>query len=42
VDWFCFWLLGEHDEDPKKRGQYERWLEMRDMQSRENGPDANP
>ena len=41
VDWFCFWLLGEQDEDPKKREQYERWLAMRNIRSRENEYDPN-
>ena len=36
VDWFCFWLKGEKDEDPEKREEYERWLEMRERQFRDN------
>ena len=29
VDWFCFWLKGEEDPDPKKIEQYVRWRELR-------------
>jgi hypothetical protein len=29
VDWFCFWLKGEEDPDPKKTNQYVRWRELR-------------
>jgi hypothetical protein len=29
VDWFRFWLKGEEDHDPLKRGQYQRWEELR-------------
>jgi hypothetical protein len=29
VDWFCFWLRNEEDQNPKKREQYERWRELR-------------
>jgi hypothetical protein len=29
VDWFCFWLKGEEDDDPAKREQYARWRELR-------------
>ena len=29
VDWFCFWLKGEEDPDPKKTEQYVRWRELR-------------
>jgi dipeptidyl aminopeptidase/acylaminoacyl peptidase len=29
VDWFCFWLKDEEDQDPGKLEQYERWREMR-------------
>ena len=36
VDWFCFWLKGEKEEGPEKREQYERWLEMRERQFRDN------
>ena len=32
VDWFCFWLKGEADPDPRKREQYERWRKWRDSQ----------
>jgi dipeptidyl aminopeptidase/acylaminoacyl peptidase len=28
VDWFCFWLKGEVDPDPRKQDQYMRWTEM--------------
>ncbi len=31
VDWFCFWLKGEEDPDPKKREQYARWGAMRHL-----------
>lgn len=34
VDWFCFWLKGEVDGDPRKHEQYERWKEMRERQNR--------
>jgi hypothetical protein len=34
VDWFCFWLKGEEDPDPTKAEQYERWRELRSLQSR--------
>jgi len=34
VDWFCFWLKGEMDDDPQKRPQYERWQEMVEQQKR--------
>jgi dipeptidyl aminopeptidase/acylaminoacyl peptidase len=30
VDWFCFWLLGQEDDDPRKHAQYDRWRAMRD------------
>ncbi len=30
VDWFCFWLKKEEDEDPTKAGEYTRWRELRD------------
>jgi dipeptidyl aminopeptidase/acylaminoacyl peptidase len=30
VDWFCFWLMGQEDADPRKHAQYERWRAMRD------------
>jgi dipeptidyl aminopeptidase/acylaminoacyl peptidase len=29
VDWFCFWLKGEEDADPRKRAQFERWRRLR-------------
>jgi dipeptidyl aminopeptidase/acylaminoacyl peptidase len=29
VDWFCFWLKGEEDPNPKKAGQYARWRKFR-------------
>lgn len=29
VDWMRFWLLGQTDDDPRKRDQYRRWREMR-------------
>jgi len=28
VDWFCFWLKGEEDPNPKKSEQYRRWREF--------------
>lgn len=31
VDWFRFWLRDEVDPDPRKRGQYDRWQELRDL-----------
>jgi hypothetical protein len=44
VDWFCFWLKGEEDEDPKKHEQYERWRGMRKLQEKspENGRQTQP
>lgn len=34
IDWFRFWLKGEEDAaDPAKRGQYERWRELRQLQN---------
>ncbi len=36
VDWFRFWLQGYEDPDPAKRGQYERWRGLKQMQ--EAGP----
>jgi dipeptidyl aminopeptidase/acylaminoacyl peptidase len=29
IDWFAFWLQGQEDPDPTKRGQYQRWEAMR-------------
>ena len=34
LDWFAFWLQGKVDPDPRKGKQYERWLELRDVQLR--------
>lgn len=31
LDWFKYWLKGEKDEAPEKRGQYERWDALRAM-----------
>jgi dipeptidyl aminopeptidase/acylaminoacyl peptidase len=31
VDWFDFWLRGVEDPDAKKRGQYDRWRELRTL-----------
>lgn len=39
VDWFCFWLKGEEDPDPKKANQYVRWRELRNLQ-RQNQNDS--
>lgn len=33
VDWFRFWLKDEEDRDPVKSKQYERWHELRKMQT---------
>jgi dipeptidyl aminopeptidase/acylaminoacyl peptidase len=33
VDWFCFWLKGEQDSDPKKSDQYSRWRRLQNMQA---------
>jgi hypothetical protein len=41
VDWFCFWLKGEKDDNPEKREQYERWFEMRERQFRDNASKMN-
>jgi dipeptidyl aminopeptidase/acylaminoacyl peptidase len=30
VDWFDFWLKGEEDPEPAKKGQYARWRELRE------------
>lgn len=35
VDWFSFWLKGEKESSSAKRGQYERWEELRSLQNRE-------
>ena len=32
VDWFCFWLIGNVDDDPAKRGQYDRWHHLSTLQ----------
>lgn len=37
VDWFCFWLKGEEDKEPKKVPQYARWRGMRETQTK-HGP----
>lgn len=29
LDWFCFWLLGYEDPDPRKADQYGRWRVMK-------------
>jgi len=29
VDWFCFWLRNEEDQNPEKQEQFERWRELR-------------
>ena len=42
VDWFCFWLKGEIDADPKKREQYGRWTDMRDNQRRKKESAPQP
>jgi len=34
LDWFRFWLLGDEDESPEKRGQYATWQLMRDHASK--------
>lgn len=28
VDWLCFWLTSQEDQDPRKESQYRRWREM--------------
>lgn len=35
VDWFCFWLKGQEDNDPTKAEQYKRWRKLREQQERE-------
>ena len=40
VDWFCFWLKGEEDNDSRKRDQYERWREMRVVQQAQRKNDS--
>ena len=29
VDWFCFWLRNEEDQNPEKQEQFGRWRELR-------------
>lgn len=36
VDWFCFWLRGQEDEDPVKAEQYARWRKLRELQQENN------
>ena len=36
VDWFCFWLKSEEDNDAAKQEEYERWRVMRTMESPPN------
>jgi hypothetical protein len=31
VDWYCFWLKGEEDDNPRKASQYARWRMLRDL-----------
>lgn len=38
LDWFRYWLAGERDPDPRKRGQYERWDSLRARQAALNLP----
>ena len=38
VDWFCFWLKGEEDQDPGKIEQYARWHELRELQEKNSPP----
>jgi hypothetical protein len=38
VDWFDFWLNGREDPDPAKAEQYERWRELRRLQSLQETP----
>jgi Dipeptidyl aminopeptidases/acylaminoacyl-peptidases len=33
LDWYRFWLQGEENSDPSKRGQYTRWRRLRAAQS---------
>ncbi|VFR27377.1 acylaminoacyl-peptidase [plant metagenome] len=33
LDWFCFWLLGYEDPDPRKADQYKQWRLMKAGQS---------
>jgi dipeptidyl aminopeptidase/acylaminoacyl peptidase len=35
VDWFCFWLKDEEDEDLSKRDLYSRWQLLRDARRRD-------
>jgi dipeptidyl aminopeptidase/acylaminoacyl peptidase len=32
VDWFCFWLKGEEDENPDKAAEFARWRILRQLQ----------
>jgi len=35
VDWFCFWLKHEEDPNPEKAEQYQRWRELRSLESQQ-------
>lgn len=36
VDWFCFWLKGEEDDDPAKADQYVRWRQLRNRMQQDS------
>jgi hypothetical protein len=37
VDWFCYWLKEEEDQDPAKAGQYQRWRQLKKRYSSSDG-----
>jgi hypothetical protein len=37
IDWFCYWLKDEEDEDPVKFGQYERWRQLKKQYASSEG-----
>ncbi len=41
VDWFCFWLKGEEDQDPPKAEQYARWRELRKLEEQNEKKSTN-
>jgi len=41
VDWFCFWLRGEAQNDPAKKEQYERWHGMRASREAKQATELN-
>jgi hypothetical protein len=39
VDWFCFWMKEEEDQDPTKTQQYRRWRQLRELQKADGSTD---